>query len=344
MKFGLFDNLQIDPLDLRAPADIFDQRFDDLAFAELLGFWGAFTAERHFMPAYRSVAPGPWIAAASQRTTTLRLGVLAYTLALHQPAQLAEEIAMLDHLTRGRLEVGVGLGHRPAELEQTGIDPAKRIPLFQERFAILTGMLSGASVRVESAFHSIRDVAPGVTPVQQPAPPLWYAGTDPRAAAWAGANGMDLAVGFAPRAGLVPVAAAFRAARADYEAKQAEQNLQATGGRIALMRSIYISDSAANARAEMADDIYRLNAIDPRVLDGSRENRRSEAEAEMKRMIEQEIVVGGSAVEIGNYLRSTAAVLGGIDIFCASVYPAGVEQDRVRRTMRLLIETGATID
>ena len=94
----------------------------------------------------------------------------------------------------------------------------------------------------------------------------------------------------------------------------------------------------------MADDIYRLNAIDPRVLDGSRENRRADAEAEMKRMIEQEIVVGGSADEIGEYLRTSAAALGGIDIFCASVYPAGVEQERVRRTMRMLIETGSTID
>lgn len=338
MKFGLFDNLQIDPLDQRSPAEIFDQRFDDLAYAESIGYWGAFTAERHFMPAFRSVAPGAWIAAASQRTNRLRLGVLAYTLALHQPAQLAEEIAVLDHLSRGRLEVGVGLGHRPAELEQTGIDVSKRIPLFQERFAVLTGMLTGASVRVESAFHSIKDVAPGLTSLQQPHPPLWYAGTDPRAGGWAGANGLDLAVGFAPLEMLAPVVKAFREAREGYEQKQREQELPLTGGRVSLMRSIYLSTSGLEARAEMANDIYRLNAIDPRVIDGSRANRRSDASEEAQRMIDQEMVIGGDASELAAYLSRAVETLGTFDLFCASVYPAGVDQERVRRTMRLLIE------
>jgi alkanesulfonate monooxygenase SsuD/methylene tetrahydromethanopterin reductase-like flavin-dependent oxidoreductase (luciferase family) len=335
MDLALFDNLQIDPLDRRPPADIFDQRFDDLAYAESLGYWGAFTAERHFMSTYRSVAPGAWIAAASQRTSTIRLGVLAWTLALHQPPQLAEEIALLDHLTRGRLEVGVGLGHRPAELQQTGIDPATRIPLFQERFAVLTGLLSGASVRVESEYHTIRDVAPGLISIQKPIPPLWYAGTDPRAGAWAGWQGMSLAVGFAPTEALVPIVEAYRQARSEYEIRQNEQNLPITGGRIALMRVVYASDTETVARAEMANDIYRLSGLDPRVIDGSRPNRRSEAAAEVKRLVDDEMVIGGGPDELTAYLERTREQLG-FDTFIASVYPAGVEQERVRRTMRLL--------
>lgn len=337
MRFALFDNLQIDPLDARPPSDILDQRLDDLAYAESLGFWGAFTAERHFMPTYRSVAPGAWIAAASQRTTTLRLGVLAYTLALHQPPQLAEEIALLDHLSRGRLEVGVGLGHRPAELEQTGIDPATRIPLFQERFAVLTGLLSGASVRVESDFHTIRDVGPGMISIQRPTPPLWYAGTDPRAGAWAGANGMSLAIGFAPAEMLAPIVTAWREARTGYEAKQRENNHPVAEGRVALMRVVYLSESDLAARAEMSDDIYRLGALDPRVQDGSRANRRSDAAAEVERLIDQEMVIGGGPAELTAYLKRVQEQLG-FDTFCASVYPAGVEQARVRRSMRLLME------
>lgn len=75
----------------------------------------------------------------------MRLGVLAYTLPLHDPARLAEEIAYLDTLSNGRFEVGVGLGHRPAELEQTGVDPHTRVSLFQERFAVLQGLLSGGT-------------------------------------------------------------------------------------------------------------------------------------------------------------------------------------------------------
>ena len=65
------------------------------------------------MPGFRCPAPGAWLGAATQRTRQMRLGVLAYTLPIHPPAALAEEVAILDHLSGGRLEVGVGLGHRP---------------------------------------------------------------------------------------------------------------------------------------------------------------------------------------------------------------------------------------
>lgn len=334
--YGLFDNLQIDPSDPRSPHNVLEQRLDDLAYAEEIGYWGAFTAERHFMSFYRSVAPGAWIAAAAQRTKQLRLGVLAYTLALHQPAQLTEEIAFLDHLSNGRLEVGVGLGHRPVELEQTGVDPARRIPLFQERFAILVGLLTGASAKVESEFHTLRDVAAGLLPVQAPHPPIWYAGTDPMAGAWAGANGLDLAVGFAPTEALVKIVTSYRTAYGVYLKHQAEQEAPATGGRVALMRHIYLSESDDRAGVEMADDLYRLNSLDPRVKDGSRSNRRSDTAAEVKRLNEQEIVVGGGPDSFATYLTKARDALG-FDIFLANVYPAAVEQERVRRTMRLLV-------
>ncbi len=337
IHYGLFDNLQIDPSDQRAPQDVLAQRLDDLAYADEIGMWGAFTAERHFWNVYRSVAPTAWVAAASQRTARMRLGVLAYTLALHKPELLAEEIAFLDTLTNGRLEVGVGLGHRPAELEQTGIDPARRVPLFQERFAILQGLLSGGSVAVTSEFHTLRDVASGLPPVQIPYPPLWYAGTDPNAGTWAAANGLDLAIGFMPISRLLPIVQAFRTTRAAYEAKQAERELPVTGGRIAFMRHLYLSESGNRARAEMADDLYRLNSLDPRVREGSRPNRREEAEAEAQRLIDQEVVIGGGAEDVARLLQAAHEALG-FDIFLANVYPAGVEQERVRRTMRLLME------
>jgi alkanesulfonate monooxygenase SsuD/methylene tetrahydromethanopterin reductase-like flavin-dependent oxidoreductase (luciferase family) len=337
IHYGLFDNLQIDPSDQRMPQEVLAQRLDDLAYAEQLGMWGAFTAERHFWNVYRSVAPTAWVAAASQRTSRMRLGVLAYTLALHQPAQLAEEIAFLDALTNGRLEVGVGLGHRPKELEQTGIDPARRVPLFQERFAILQGLLSGASIRVESEFHTLHDVACGMLPVQVPFPPLWYAGTDPNAGTWAGANGLDLAIGFAPVSRLQPVVDAFRTARGVYEKTQAERDLPLAGGRIGFMRHLYLSDSDEAARSEMAEDLYRLNSIDPRVRDGSRPNRREEAEAEARRLIEQEVIIGGGPDEATAQLQDAQRQLG-FDLFLGNVYPAGIEQERVHRTMRLLMQ------
>src|SRR5262249_19975206 len=137
ITLGLFDIMQIDPTDAAGHADVYRRRLDDLAYADEIGLKIAFTAERHFMGHYRSSAPTAWLGAASQRTRRIRLGVLAYTLPLHSPVRLAEEVAVLDHLSGGRLEVGVGLGHRPEELVAIGVDPAQRIPVFQERLAIM---------------------------------------------------------------------------------------------------------------------------------------------------------------------------------------------------------------
>ncbi len=69
-------------------------------------------------------SPGGFRAAVAQRTTTLRFGPLVYLLPLYHPIRHAEEIAMLDQLGRGRLDVGVGKGRSPIELESFGVDPA----------------------------------------------------------------------------------------------------------------------------------------------------------------------------------------------------------------------------
>src|SRR5829696_6145320 len=101
VRLGIFDIHQVDPIDPDDSAAVYRRRLDHLALADDLGFDVAFTAERHFMTGYRCPAPGVWIGAASQRTKRMRLGILAYTLPLHLPAALAEEITVLDHLAGG---------------------------------------------------------------------------------------------------------------------------------------------------------------------------------------------------------------------------------------------------
>src|SRR4051794_16927730 len=102
---GLFDVMQADPLRNLSLHEVYRSRLDDLELADELGFSVAFCAERHFTSVCQCPAPGAWLGAASQRTSRMRLGVLGYTLPIHQPVQLAEEIALLDQLTGGRLDV-----------------------------------------------------------------------------------------------------------------------------------------------------------------------------------------------------------------------------------------------
>jgi alkanesulfonate monooxygenase SsuD/methylene tetrahydromethanopterin reductase-like flavin-dependent oxidoreductase (luciferase family) len=180
IELGLFDIHQVDPSDSAPPHTVFERRLQLLALADRAGLRYAFTAERHFMANYWTPAPTAWIAAASQRTSSIRLGVLAYTLPLHLPVALAEEIAVLDHLTRGRLEIGFGLGHRREELAAIGLDPDERERLFQERFAVMTALWEGGVVTLERPSMTVREVAIFPRPLQEPYPPVWFAGSDPR--------------------------------------------------------------------------------------------------------------------------------------------------------------------
>lgn len=334
VQLGLFDIHQIDPTVETDAAAVFRARLDDLAYADQLGgFEIAFTAERHYLSTYRCQAASVWLGAASQRVATMRLGTLAYTLPIHPPLALAEEIATLDQLTGGRIEVGVGLGHRVEELVANGVDPADRITIFQERLAILEGLLSGGRVTVASEHTTINDAFIHPTPVQQPHPPLWFAGTDPTATTWAGQHGMNLAIGFAPSDALFGATAGFRQGvvlRGQRTPEPAPGGIRQ--GQVALMRHTYVADTDEQAEREMLDDLARLRGG---ASEGDRADRRETARADLARLVDQEIfVAGGPETVAAKILRNRATL--GAELYLANVYAAGVEQDRVRRTLRLL--------
>lgn len=331
-QLGLFDIMQHDPLDPDGDLTLYGRRLDDLAYAESIGFDLAFTGERHFLPIHQCTSSTAWLGALSQRTSSMRIGALAWTLPINAPVRLAEEIAVLDRLSGGRLEVGVGLGHRAEELVALGVDPANRIPIFQQRLAIMEALWSGNRVSVDGILDQLADVSIHPLPVQQPHPPIWYAGLDVTAATWAGQHGASLAIGFAPTPRIEPAATAFTTAAAT------RADLPADGrrpgeGRLALMRHVYISDDDARARNEMIDDLMRLTGLAADA--GSRPERRADAEREVDRLISQEIYLAGSPARVAGALVAARNTLG-ITAFLANPWAAGLGEERVRRTMRLL--------
>jgi alkanesulfonate monooxygenase SsuD/methylene tetrahydromethanopterin reductase-like flavin-dependent oxidoreductase (luciferase family) len=334
ITLGLFDIMQIDPTGPADHAEVYRRRLDDLAYADEIGLDCAFTAERHFMAHYRASAPTAWLGAASQRTRRIRLGVLAYTLPLHSPVRLAEEVAVLDHLSGGRLEVGLGLGHRQEELVAIGIDPTKRIPIFQERLAIMQALWSGGQVTVESEHDTVREVAINPTPLQEPHPPLWYAGGAPGAASWAGSYGMSLAVGFAPLRDLVAATAAFKAGCLARNEVPDDAPLPGEG-RIALMRHLYLAESDERTRAEMTDDLLRLHDLHQSAGEGARADRRAAAAEEADRLIRDEVYLAGGPETVARRIALAHRGIGA-GLFLGNPYAAGIDDERVKRTMRLL--------
>src|SRR6516165_7811081 len=123
MKFGIFDHMD------RAGPDLgrqFDERLRLIALYERVGFHAYHLAEHHATPLGMAPSPSVFLAAVAQRTKRLRFGALVHTLSLYHPLRLAEEICMLDQMSGGRLELGIGRGISPHELAYYGVTPGER--------------------------------------------------------------------------------------------------------------------------------------------------------------------------------------------------------------------------
>lgn len=332
VHLGLFDSMHVDPSNDSTHAQALASRLDDLAYADELGLEFAFTSERHYLPHFRGPAPTAWIAAASQRTTRMRLGALAYPLPLHDPVRLAEEVAVLDHLCGGRLEVGVDLGQRAEEYVANGIDPETRIATFQERLAVLEALWSGASVTLDGRSVTLLDVSTFPLPLQEPHPPLWFMSNDPAAATWAGGRGFHLAVGFAPLRDLIPAVAGFKGGRLVRKGDGSGEALHAPS--IALIQHVVIADADDAARADAVRALARVNAA---AVGASPEDAAVTAAAadELDRLIGQELFLVGGPERIANGIRFAAKALG-VTHYLSNVWSPGLDQDQVRRSIRLL--------
>lgn len=327
IEFGIFDILQVDPT--RPTAETLQERLSHHREADQLGLDYIFVAERHFMRHYRATSPGLLLSNLAATTTNARLGVLAYTIVLHHPILLAEEISTLDHLSNGRLEVGIGLGHRPVEIEGLGYPAEHRQAIFLEDLSILVRAWSGEQFDFDGALYHLKDVQVD-PPLQEPHPPMWYAGGDPQITAWAARNGLSLAVGFRPDPDLVESVEAYRSETAPEAAPRQ---------RIALMRSIYLAESDEQAREEVISDLMAINeelaATAGDVLEAPQPApTRAYAERQYADQKAKQIVISGSPESVANEIAQSMSTLHA-NTFLASVHLMGVEDERVRRALRL---------
>src|SRR6201988_2432833 len=129
MEFGVFDHLDRYG---GALADYYEDRLKIAEAYDRAGIYAYHLAEHHATPLGMAPAPSVFLAAVAQRTTRLRFGPLVYPLAFHHPLRVFEEACMLDQLSGGRLELGIGRGASPHEMRYYGIDPAEAQARYHE--------------------------------------------------------------------------------------------------------------------------------------------------------------------------------------------------------------------
>ena len=171
IQFGVYDHMD------RSGRPLWEFYEDRLRLAEAydrLGYQALHIAEHHSTPLGLSPSPSVFLSSVAQRTKRLRFGPLVYTLNLYHPLRLAEEICMLDHLSRGRFLMGVGRGISPFELGYYGGDPAVGHEMYVEALAVIRQFLTSQTLTHEGRFFRFSDVPIELQPFQKPHPPLWY--------------------------------------------------------------------------------------------------------------------------------------------------------------------------
>src|SRR5262245_44375899 len=145
MKFGVFDHMDDGGMPLYRQ---FEVRMKLAEAYDRFGFHAYHLAEHHGTPLGLAPSPGLFLAALAQRTKRLRFGPLVYLLPLYHPLRLIEEICILDHMSGGRLEVGVGRGVSPYELAHFGVGAADARTMFDEALAVLIARVTYEGRRV----------------------------------------------------------------------------------------------------------------------------------------------------------------------------------------------------
>ena len=194
LRFGIFD--WIDHNNGLALRDIYEQRLRMLELADETGIWGYHQAEHHGTPLAVAPSPNLFLTAASQRTSRLRLGPMVQLLPLYNPLRNIEEVCFLDNISGGRLELGVGRGVSPEELEIYGLTSDEARARYGECFEILMQGLTQPEVNYEGAYYSIKHAPMTIRPLQQPHPPLWYPTSNPERVTWVAERGFHTLFGF----------------------------------------------------------------------------------------------------------------------------------------------------
>ena len=246
LQFGIFDHLDDNGIPL---ADLFETRLKLIEQYDRAGFRSYHIAEHHSTPLGMAPSPSVFLAAAAQRSERLRFGPLLYVTPMYHPLRVAEEVVMLDHMSRGRLELGLGRGASPIEIAMFDVDPESAPAMNCEATEVILKALTSDILDHEGKFYRFKNVRIAARPLQQPIPPLWFAPIEPSRAADAARLKGNM-VTLIPNAGVKALTEAYRAAW------QAQGNSAADIPLLGVFRHVVVAESDAKAR-DLIRSAYR---------------------------------------------------------------------------------------
>jgi alkanesulfonate monooxygenase SsuD/methylene tetrahydromethanopterin reductase-like flavin-dependent oxidoreductase (luciferase family) len=333
LQFGLFDWIEWDKL----PAhDTYEGRLKMLEYADQQGFFCYHLAEHHITPLSLAPSPGVFLSAAAQRTRRIRLGPLVYLLPFYSPLRLLHEICMLDHLSQGRLELGVGRGIVPMEAEHYNVNMKDSWEMFHEALEILLMGFTQDTLDYQGKYYNYNDIRLWMRPYQQPYPPLWYASNNIETVPWIARHGFNTSNVFAPSAATKAHFDLYKQVWQEHQEDPGRLNRQVHEPKLGLTRHVYVAPTNDQAvkecRAAFGKWFYNINYLWDRAgsshLDFIRD---------FDDLLSKEVIIVGSPQGVREQVQRTADE-SGINYFCAIFAFGNLSHQQVMKSMELFVQ------
>lgn len=244
LEFGAWGSIK--PHDIEqagSAADAYDDHIRQAQMMDELGYGYYWIIEHQSSYIGAITAPTVFLTAIARATERIHFGAMIWQLPFHNPMRLAQEIATLDHLSRGRVEFGTGIGTHEHEFIRWGIDYQQRREMGEESLAIIEKAWTQSEVTHAGRYWQFDEMLPMPKPYQEPHPPIWIAAHSLRAFEWAAERNNDVASNISTDDEMVEKFAHFRRIWAECEHPGPMP-------RQMLVRPVHVAATDEQARAE----------------------------------------------------------------------------------------------
>lgn len=317
--------------------ELYEQRLRLMEYADANGFYCYHIAEHHGSPLSMAPSPNLFLAAAAQRTQRIRLGTLVYVLPVYNPLRLVEEICMLDNLSRGRLDVGVGRGISPIELSFFNVGVSDSREMFREALGAVTSALATGKLSCEGRYFNFTEVELQIQPFQRPYPPLWYPTNSSDSMSWLAQERLNTVVHYQSMAVIRELFDLYKRIWNDRRNDKNCLNAHVQEPIYGISRHVYVAATDTRAWQEAKVALARFNENTGYLQATLGDNRRKNYLNDFEARRAEGLYIAGSPDTVRKEVRKQLEITGS-NYFVASFAFGSLTAEQTMNSLRLFAE------